>query len=349
MKVSLITYHDEDNYGAILQTYATYRAVESFGFEAEIINLHLPHNQGIISGLVFSLKRKRFNNFRNKYFKKITRLYTSIEELRENPPSSDCYLVGSDQTWNPLISKENAMAYFLDFGDDNIKRISYASSFGLNEWQESKYAPTESVKKALKRFQKLLVRENRALDICKETFGVDANQVVDPVLLFSNYEELTGPINEVVRNKMVLYKLIKKQDFYDKASLLAKALNFNQVSIGSVRRLKGVKSGYPESIENWIRQIATSELVFTDSFHGTVMSLLYHRLFVVYVGDIRRVSRIVSLLKQVDLEYRICSDEDSIEHIIEVAKTPINYQKVDKIIASLRMQSLNLFKKALEV
>ena len=124
MKVSIITYHDEDNYGATLQAYATYRAVNELGHTPEIINLHMKHKDSLPSKILFALKRHRFNSFRNKYMPNKTKVYTSVEELRKDPPRSDVYLVGSDQTWNPTISKEFALAYFLDFGKDTQKRAA---------------------------------------------------------------------------------------------------------------------------------------------------------------------------------------------------------------------------------
>lgn len=68
MKVSIITYHDEDNYGATLQAYATYRAVKELGYTPEIINLHMAHHESLFTKIIFSLKRYRFNRFREKFF-----------------------------------------------------------------------------------------------------------------------------------------------------------------------------------------------------------------------------------------------------------------------------------------
>ena len=156
MKVSIITYHDEDNYGATLQAYATYKAVASLGYEPEIINLHMAHRQSLRTLLLFSLKRFRFNSFRRKVFKNCTPLYHSVDELRANPPASDVYLVGSDQTWNPTISKADAMAYFLDFGKPETKRVSYASSFGHAVWEDTEFAKKDYVKKLLSRFSDIM-------------------------------------------------------------------------------------------------------------------------------------------------------------------------------------------------
>ena len=87
--------------------------------------------------------------------------------------------------------------------------------------------------------------------------------------------------------------------------------------------------------------------MFTDSFHGTVLSLLYHRQFVIYAGDKSKLSRITSLLKLVGLENRLFTNEDSIEEIQKVLTTPIDYLKIDKILNMQRANSIDCLRKAL--
>lgn len=344
MKVSIITYHDEDNYGATLQAYATYRAVKELGYTPEIINLHMGHHEGLFSKIIFSLKRYRFNRFREKFFVNKTRLYKSLEELQQNPPKSDVYLVGSDQTWNPVISKEYALAYFLDFGGEEVKRISYASSFGTSTWNDSAFAKKEHVKRLLSRFSTRLIREDKGVEICKNEFGLDATQVVDPVLLFPSYPEITGSIKQ--SDGIVVYKIVNDAEFYRRAVTLGKNLSCGVRSIGSLRQLKNIKTAYPERIEKWITNIASAKYVFTDSFHGTVLSLLYHRQFVVYAGDKSKLSRITSILKMVGLENRLFTSEDSIEEIQRVLTTPIDYSKIDRILNMQRANSIDCLRKA---
>lgn len=345
MKVSIITYHDEDNYGATLQAYATYRAVKELGHTPEIIDLHMSHKVGVFSKILFSLKRWRFNSFRKRFMPNKSILYTSVEDLQKNPPISDVYLVGSDQTWNPSISKEYALAYFLDFGTENQKRISYASSFGVSSWMDSNYANKDNIKKLFSRFSTLLIREDRGVEIAKNEFGMDAKQVLDPVLLFSSYSELTGAIKET--EDIVVYKIRNDQEFYRRAALLGKELNCTVRSIGSMRRLKNIKTSYPERIENWVKGIGTAKYVFTDSFHGTVLSLLYHRQFVVYVGNPKLMSRITSLLSMVGLMDRICTNETTMDEIKRLMNQKIDYHQVDRILQGERSHSLMLLKNAI--
>ena len=345
MKVSIITYHDEDNYGATLQAYTTYRAVKELGHTPEIINLHMRHKDSLPSKILFALKRHRFNSFRKRYMPNKTRVYTSVDELRNEPPSSDVYLVGSDQTWNPTISKEYALAYFLDFGKEDQKRVSYASSFGVSSWVDTDVAKKDKVGELLSRFSSILVREDKAVEICKNEFGLESKQVVDPVLLFPSYPELTGQIKQT--NDIVIYKILNDPEFYKRAVELGHHFGCDVRSIGSMRRPKGIKTAYPERIEKWISNIAGAKYVFTDSFHGTVLSLLYQRQFVVYVGDKRKMSRITSLLGLVGLTDRIFSNEDSLNSIAEKLSSPIDFSHVDEILNNQRVLAFEYLKKAI--
>lgn len=348
MKVSILTYHWEDNYGATLQAYATYKAIKRLGHTPEFIDLRLPYNPSLKSRIVFFIKRFRFNSFRKRFFKNLTSItYWSLAELKANPPESDCYLVGSDQTWNPQICKSLLPAFFLTFGKESIKRVSYASSIGLNAWEESAYITNDEIKKALYRFSKILLREDSAIKITKDIFGVDASQVIDPVLLFPRYPELTGDLK--LSNEIIAYKLINDEGFYEMAQDVAKKINSPIRSIGSVRTPKGYKASYPETPERWIKRIAEASLVFTDSFHGTVFSLLYHKPFVIYIGDPNRITRIVSLLSQLGLSYRILTRDNSITDFIETALKPIEWKNVDRILADLRKDSFDKLREALSI
>lgn len=347
MKVSILTYHDEDNYGATLQAYATYKAIEDLGHRAEFINLKLPRSNSFLFRALLALKRIRFNKFRNKYFINLTRTYLTLEELQNDPPKSDCYLVGSDQTWNTNISKSLAPAFFLDFGDERIRRISYASSLGMDYFVETQELNSKKVSYLLSLFKDVLVREDDAVSICRTLWGINAKQVVDPVLLFENFNFLLST-NRTEKNRMALYKIYPDNNFYDKALKLANDYGIQAISIGSLRRKKGIHCPYPCGVEKWIEQLATSKYIITDSFHGTVLSILYSRQFVVYVTNPDKVSRLRSLLSLLGLSNRICSPTTPIDKIKSLLDKKIDYIQVHKTLSTLREESLELLKKALE-
>ena len=108
MKIALLTYFAADNYGAVLQAYATIKALEQQGHEVQLVNYVIPEPpRSWLKNILLYPKHLKFQSFRKKYFKNISRSYRSTTELQQNPPQADCYLVGSDQTWNPFISRAN--------------------------------------------------------------------------------------------------------------------------------------------------------------------------------------------------------------------------------------------------
>lgn len=346
MTVGILTYHWEDNYGATLQAYATYKAVSDLGHEPVFIDLRLPYAPPITSRIVFALKRHRFNSFRRRYFRNLTpRTYRSVEALRANPPECDCYLTGSDQTWNPFIAKTLLPAFFLTFGPESTRRVTYATSIGLDPWPGSEAITDAGISSTLDRFHSILLREDTALRICREQFGHEATQVADPVLLHPDYPELTGLLGD--SGEVICYKLIDDPEFYDMARRTAAGLGLPIRSIGSIRRIKGFRSTYPEKVQDWVRRFAEARYVITDSFHGTVFSLLYHRPFVIYTGDPKRVTRIESLLRQTGLTDRILHHGATAAQMAEVLARPIDWQHVDSVISHMRRDSLESLRKAL--
>ena len=157
MKIKTITCHDVYNLGASLQAYALQNYLLSLGHEVEIIHykpdyLSNHHKLWLVAnpkfnipfikqlyllaklpGRLIALKRKKvFDSFTSKYLR-LTRRYNSYEDLKNDAPEADCYIAGSDQIWNTLFRNGRDAAFYLDFGNQNIKRISYAASFATPE------------------------------------------------------------------------------------------------------------------------------------------------------------------------------------------------------------------------
>ncbi len=348
MKIGLLTYHVSTNIGAMMQTYATCRAFQQLGHEVEIVDIRQPEPQNtgmkkLVTDIVFFKQKYEHKCFRNNYYPHLTKRYYSVEELRRNPPHVDCLVVGSDQIWNPILSKDTAMAYFLDFGEETITRFSYASSFGMERWNQSDKM-TKAVSDALHKFKNLSVRERTAVKICKETFGLEAQLVVDPTLLFEDYSEITGTIPQ--RNEILCYKLIRNKDFFNNVCTLKENMGLPIRLLNNAYPVRGLKYTYPPSIEEWIQRIGGASFVVTDSFHGVAFSVLYKRQFMVTRNHNGRDSRFEDLLCELGLENRIF---DSIEEmsLTDVWKEQIDYSKVTPKLEKLRESSWNFLKNAL--
>ena len=212
MKISLITYYYSCNHGAVMQTYALCRYLKELGHEVELVDLRQDEGHGgsiivrLIKPMVF---KYRINRIKNKYYPKTSKRYFTVDDLKKDPPIADCYMVGSDQVWNPDISRDLQLAYFLDYGNDKALRISYASSFGLEKWPGG--INTDRIRFLLSRFNSLSTRESHGKKICKETFNVEADVVLDPTFLNSSYEEFNFGVKQT--NNFVCYKLNSDNTF----------------------------------------------------------------------------------------------------------------------------------------
>ena len=142
------------NYGAILQNYALQKYLSKQGYNPFLIR-YVEKIQGNVFfkiKVVLSKVKKRivieknscskdknrnFDDFIKKNMNVSPKIYIGYKELVNDPPEADAYIVGSDQVWNFYnakldICRDNIHAYFLDFGKENIRRISYAASWDRN-------------------------------------------------------------------------------------------------------------------------------------------------------------------------------------------------------------------------
>lgn len=256
----------------------------------------------------------------------------------------DAVIVGSDQTWRPRYSP-NIDNYFLDFlrGSD-IKRIAYASSFGVDEWEFTDEQTSRCAALA-KQFHAISVRENSGVDLCAKHLGVVANHVLDPTLLLpkESYEALYSNKEVPARQGIYTYILDKahwKDQVVETAErVLGKTQYKNQPKIS----MSSLSSSNPDdytmpSLEGWIKGFADAEFVITDSFHGTVFSIIFNKPFISLINPDRGASRFYSVADALGLAGRLLSDFDE-RAVTAVLKAPIDYLNVKNKLAGLRSRS----------
>ena len=197
MKTLTVTIHHSTNYGASLQAYALQKALENMGYENEIFEYPYRNNnitKKTVKGTLRSYYLKflkvlrggkterlseHFANF-HKEKMKLTRIYESMDDLRNDPPVADAYITGSDQVWNLATKNEFIPARFLDFGPKEVKRISYAASVEVLKYSE---ADKDMVRRCLSAFDGISLREESACEYIKDITGRTTVHVVDPVFL----------------------------------------------------------------------------------------------------------------------------------------------------------------------
>lgn len=349
MKIALLTIWHVENYGAELQTYATVKALKQLNFDVEVIDFRLSDESkksllGRIASVIqiVSPLKFKFNRFWKKYIPS-SRRYKTSSDLMENPPIADIYMVGSDQVWNPDITQTRAKNYFLNFGSREIKRVSYASSFGVSEWMHADLY--EDVKSLLMNFDHVTCREDLGVKLLRNQFGVDAINVVDPTLLFVSYPEFVELPKE--KNNLVFYPLSEDSGLEILSQKVAAILDLNIVNNNKVSKLFGRTVWNRNSIEEWVKNIAESKFVITRSFHGLIFSLLYNKQFALLKIRNGRNSRVENLLGKIGLEDRMYDTPEALLND-EPWKRQIDYSVVNSRVANLREQSWNVLKTMLD-
>ena len=369
MRVAVITFfQSQDNYGQLLQCYALQNTLRKLGHKPYLIRygfhqefFHWLKKKNIITKrgrsntlhqiIQFVNPQKEvldrgFDAFRKKYLTKSLRCYNSLAELQQHPPKASCYITGSDQVWAQLLSNDNNRCFFLDFGSDDVRRISYAPSFAMDYYPQELKAKLSD---QLKRFNAISVREQSGVAICEDV-GYEAKLVLDPTLLLtvSDYEHVLDRPNKSLFCFIYHVNVISKEELhwdafceYNKTYGYQSVASFaNPLKGENMEILDGADYVYP-TIGEWLGYIKHSEYVLTSSFHGLVFSVLFHRPFVVclrkesmFAGN----DRVMTLLRMLHLEERVAKEGVKPD---EILARPIDWNMVDLELDGYRKTSLN--------
>lgn len=373
-KVGLAVCYDTKNFGSQLQVLATVKKIEELGFSTEIIRYKkiltpifvlqtiprlfnisfvmskLRNNKrdkeaskypDILANI--KLRNKRFDCFVDHYFKNLSPIFSGWETLvKKCSERYDSFLCGSDQLWLP--NNLGSHFYTLEFAPDDKPKISYATSFGVSKipgFQKKRTA------KYLKRFNFLSVREIAGSKIVKDLAGIDAKVVCDPTMLLSGNDWLEViPEKKVLNEPYILcYFLGTNVNHRKHAKELQKETGYKIVTIPFLDNFveSDISFGdiqlFDVDAADFVNLIRNADYVLTDSFHGTVFSILYQKQFMVFnrfmEGNNSRNSRIDSLCKLLDLEDRRFKTS-----VIKI-KDSIDYTSAFSKLEKLRSDSVN--------
>lgn len=354
MKIGILTLPFNNNYGGYMQAYALMTVLKRMGHEPTLIMRRFNVQPvsllsrvkfaivGLIKSLVwlnlypiiyspdsyFQFSGKKMLFFVNKYIQPQTKyIYNEAELIKVCKGNFDSYIVGSDQVWRPNYVRGIIGNLFLDFSKGwNVKRIAYAASFGT-EFPE--YTEKEKIicKLLIEQFDAVSFREYSGLKVIEE-FNWNIKYpfvVLDPTLLLSkeDYDQLIPLANKQVEGKIFCYVLDKSEEAVNTLSIIQKKINKPLSEISGI----GNNNSILPSIETWLSSIRDSDFVLTDSFHGTVFSIIFNKPFAVYVNKNRGASRFEDLLSQFGLEDHILCEEFNIKRAYNV-----DWNIVNKII-----------------
>ena len=278
-------------------------------------------------------------------------VYT-LEDVREGKLSDyDMVLVGSDQVWNaPRVGCLDV--YMCDFLHRKRSGLSYAASFAIDTIPENL---KDDYTKYIQNMKTLLVREARAVELCRQLGRDDAKHVVDPTLLLEgkDYEELTSRPTALVGegDYVLVYSLTSSMKIYREASKLAKRNNCKMVMLKRVP-CPPLATSFKDAIDllevgpaEFISLIKYAKCVVTGSYHALMFSILMHTNFYIYMDDASAEnSRLLSSLAMFGLENQLHYETSSLPKDLP----QIDYSIVDTILAVKREESLVLLRMSIE-
>ncbi len=374
-KIAILTQPLHINFGGTLQAFALQKTLISMGYEVETLNYQWKKISDL-KKLLSALKHKILSNtkvypffekelevlksehtkFIDKHIKYSPILY-SVEEVKKyfDSKNFDAIVVGSDQVWRVAYSPR-IESFFLDFLSDKkgIKKIAYSASFGIDDWQFDNEKTLE-IKTLLHKFNAVSVRENSGVNLCQQYLDMKVKHTLDPTLLLEakEYLQLIKGIQKDSDNtgNIFLYILDKNKDKEKIINTISKKLDkeifYNQPE-------KTVKESfiigdlepyiYPP-IENWIKSFIEADFIVTDSFHGTVFSIIFNKPFISIVNKERGASRFESLLEQLGLMNRMVNVGSEITD--DLIHDEIDYDLVNRKLIDLKLKSINYLNEVL--
>lgn len=364
MKIGILTLPLHTNYGGILQAYALQTVLERMGHDVTLIDKGWPPRYTFINYFKIVLKdvikkllkrgeyqRWHWIFFRNreinaeheltlqfvsKYIKR--KVIPNLYSIKEG--EYDGFVVGSDQIWREHHFRpiENA---FLDFAKDwSVKRVSYAASFGTDDWEYSE-EQTRNCSALIQKFDGVSVRESTAVELCKKYLVHDAKHVLDPTMMLTPDDYIRNiSIKKVQKSDgdFLVYILDMTEEKQQIVDYISNKYNLTPFVVNSKceDKTQPLSNRIQPPVEQWLRGFYDAKFVFTDSFHACAFAINFNKPFFVFGNKVRGMSRFESLLQIFELSNRLVLSKSDVEKCID---HEIRWDTVNKILTHKRYES----------
>ncbi len=325
-----------DNYGSIATNYALYRVIHDMGRRPAILDHLVTMGSEAI-----------------KFAREYMQLCSGFMERNDWQSADQCFetfVVGSDMTWNWKLNRGRPFQYMmLGFADETKRMISYAPSFGAKK-EEKEIDEGERILYSyyLKRFDAISVREDYGVDMCRDLFDVQAEQVLDPVLLCDGriWKELSAR-SQLGFDKEYLLAYILEATPNKRQMILeaAKSLNTKIVLIldfevnyeGNKRVMNMNENIVRPGFIDWLAYFHHASYVITDSMHGTCFSVLFQKKFVAVKSRSKeRFDSLAKLIECPDLFYEDGALPEGKTNIFSDIDYELIYKRIERKQAESR-------------
>ncbi len=354
MRIGILTFHRAYNCGAALQAWALRTVLERMGHSVEFPNCnsvgvskrwvcfpmcpkgcglsvrcasfltglftfvrHFPTN--VLTIPCLDIMRHRYRRFRERFIPERACVPADFSRFY------DVVITGSDQVWNEAIDEEDCPLFFGEWGRGDVRLIAYAVSYGDRDLPVS---TVQRLKKDLPNFSSVSVREEHAQKELEDLSGREVFHALDPTLLLSA-QAYDGIADGKVPQEpyLFMYVLTSEAFFIQTARDLARRLGVRCVIAScyqSTRWKKPTEMVMSISPDRLVQYVRNATYVLTSSFHGTALSVIFHKPFLSLQMK-RNVSssRIGSLLHLVGCENRLVCANDSVDDPLPLLTTPL--------------------------
>ena len=375
MKIGILTMHYRRNYGGILQSYSLYKYLKSLNHDVTIIDYREDtsiNNYHIVSVFQELYKRmlqlikkafchnhslsilptrplsnellQAFQSFKDEYLQ-YTRPVNN-KTIKEVVNNFDMIVIGSDQVWTSVKYKK--LIFFGDFGIEYSGRLISYAACSINSipplYQKRKLS------RLLNRFDYISVRDETTYNFV-ESINKELNisMVADPTFLH-DFKEFSSQTYEK-ENYIFAYVLGSEIQGGHEAVLSKIKSKYGDIKIVSVvisnvsleaEKFADIVIDTASPIE-WVSLIAHAKFVYTDSFHGCVFSMKFHKPFLGYYNSGNRASRLLDLKNKFGLNNIVSS-----VHEVNLS-SEINYEKIDMINDKITNKSCKFINEAISI
>lgn len=369
MKIAILTLPFNTNYGGIIQNYALQIVLKKKGHDVETVNikpkakLSFKRAPFIYANRVFnkilckdnsiiflerkknidaSIIRREVNKFIEKNIVLTEPLKSKKDFFKYDFDKYDAIVVGSDQVWRIPYAYPGIETYFLDFvNNKETKKIALSASFGTDETE----FPERLIRKCgdlIKDFDIVTVREESAISLMKNTYGwkfkTEPMHTLDPTMMLDkeDYLKISSEYTDDTDKNGLFYYVLDMND--EKMELINKissdlGLKPFTVSPKTTDFYDKVEERVVPPIEEWLQAFNKASFVFTDSFHGTVFSIIFNKEFIAIGNDARGMARFNSLMNKFYLHNRFIT---SIGEYKNQAEEAIDWYSVNDILKKER-------------
>lgn len=324
MKIKTLTCHNVYNYGAVLQEYALISYLKALGHEVEAINYqpaYLRSNFGffiienpkydktfirwIYRALKFPIrmllkgKQHEFNLFTQKFIPQTEVVYASNQDLIDFTPDADVFIVGSDQIWNPLVENGHDPAFYLDFVKADARKVAYAASFATGHLPDNHL---EHITPWLNQLDAISVRESSAVSLLEEAkLKTEVQLVLDPVFLLDkqHWGSLQAPYQHP-KPFILVYDFENDVNIKEQAKYYAELYDWDIIALNQKIDYADVNFFHKGPL-HFLALMQSASMVLTNSFHGLVFALVFHKPFLIFNRQANINARMNDLLLSLNI------------------------------------------------